>query len=95
MERWLSEPEELPQLHTALFHKVVLALTSGRPAEAYLDNQRTAHLAAMRELTAARRAASVRDSMLIDYQLFHIEADLRWIDHASGRIDALAPEIQL
>jgi hypothetical protein len=37
--------------------------------------------------------------MLIDYQLFHIEADLRWIDHAAGRLEtlaaALAADIQL
>lgn len=96
LERWLSEPEApQPQLQTVLFQKVVLALLSGRSAEEYLEVQRTAHLAVMRELTAARRDASLRDSMLIDYQLFHIEADLRWIDHAAGRLDTLAAEIKL
>ena len=49
----------------------------------------------MRELTAARRTAAPQESLLIDYQLFHIEADLRWIDHAAGRLGALAEEIQL
>jgi DNA-binding PadR family transcriptional regulator len=96
LERWLAEPEEpQPQLQTVLFQKVVLALLSGRPAEEYLDTQRAAHLAVMRELTTARRTASLQDGLLIDYQLFHIEADLRWIDHASGRLDTLAAEIQL
>jgi len=96
LERWLSEPEEpQPQLQTVLFQKVVLALLSGRPAETYLEAQRQAHLTVMRELTAGRRTASLRDSLLIDYQLFHIEADLRWIDHASGRLDTLAAEMQL
>ena len=96
LERWLSEPEDpQPQLQTVLFTKVMLALQSGRPAEAFLDDQRERHLAVMRELTAAKRRASPSDSMLIDYQLFHIEADLRWIDHASGRLDTLAEEIQL
>jgi DNA-binding PadR family transcriptional regulator len=94
LERWLAEPEDpQPQLQTVLFTKVVVALLSGRPAGTFLEDQRQRHLAVMRELTAARRAASLRDSMLIDYQLFHIEADLRWIDHAAGRLDTLAEEI--
>jgi len=96
LERWLSEPEDpQPQLQTVLFQKVVLALLSGRPAEAFLDSQRDRHLAVMRHLTAARRDASLQESLLIDYQLFHIEADLRWIDHAAGRLTELAAEIQL
>jgi len=100
LESWLSEPEDpQPQLQTALFAKVVQALLSGRPAggtaEAFLDEQRRRHLAVMRELTAARRTASIRDSMLLDYQLFHIEADLRWIDHAAARLDTFAADIRL
>ncbi len=96
LERWLSEPEDpQPHLQTVLFQKVVLALQSGRPAQAFLDTQRDRHLAVMRELTAARRTASPHDSLLIDYQLFHIEADLRWIDHAAGRLGALAEETEI
>jgi hypothetical protein len=95
LERWLSEPEDpQPRLQTVLFTKVVLALQSGRPAEAFLDDQRERHLAVMRELTAARRGAAQGDSMLIDYQLFHIEADLRWIDHAVRRLGTLAAELR-
>ncbi|MFG2041735.1 PadR family transcriptional regulator [Dactylosporangium sp. NPDC048998] len=91
--RWLAEPEEpQPQLQAVLFVKVVLALMSGRPAEEYLDAQRDLHLARMRELTAARRAAGPQAALLADYQLFHIEADLRWIEHAAGRLDALRAE---
>lgn len=94
LERWLSEPEDpQPQLQTVLFTKVVLALLSGQPAGAFLEAQRQRHLAVMRDLTAARRDAALRDGMLIDYQLFHIEADLRWIEHAAGRLDTLAAEI--
>ena len=96
LERWLSEPEEpQPHLQTVLFQKVVLALQSGRNAEAFLDAQRDRHLAVMRELTALRRSAALQDSLLADYQLFHIEADLRWIDHAADRLETLAAEIQL
>jgi DNA-binding PadR family transcriptional regulator len=91
LARWLSEPEDpQPHLQTVLFQKVVLALQSGRSAESFLDTQRERHLTVMRELTAARRAANPQQSMLIDYQLFHIEADLRWIDHAAGRLSVLA-----
>ena len=96
LERWMSEPEDpQPQLQTVLFTKVVVALLSGRPAATFLDDQRERHLAVMRDLTRQRRAAPLRDSMLIDYQLFHIEADLRWIDHAETRLDTLAAEIRL
>jgi len=99
VERWLSEPEDpQPQLQTVLFTKVVQALLSGpagRTAEEFLDEQRRRHLAVMRDLTVARRTASIRDSMLLDYQLFHIEADLRWIDHASARLDTFTADIRL
>ncbi|MGH3388236.1 MAG: PadR family transcriptional regulator [Actinomadura sp.] len=94
LDHWLSEPEDpQPQLQTVLFTKVLLALISGRSAERFLDAQRAHHMAAMRELTKARREApSARDALLADYQLFHIEADLRWIDHAAGRLAALTEE---
>ncbi|GAA1023923.1 PadR family transcriptional regulator [Acrocarpospora pleiomorpha] len=94
LDRWLAEPEDpQPQLQTVLFTKVMLALTSGRSAESFLDAQRERHMAAMRTLTLARREApSSQDSLLADYQLFHIEADLRWIDHAAARLAALADE---
>ncbi len=96
LERWLSEPEEpQPQLQTVLFQKVLLALMAGRPALEYLDMQREAHLTVMRELTSARRTSSLRDGLLIDFQLFHIEADLRWIDHASGRLDQMVAEMEV
>jgi DNA-binding PadR family transcriptional regulator len=96
LDRWLSEPEDpQPQLQTVLFTKVVLALLSGRPAERFLDAQRAHHMAAMRDLTTARReATSAQGSLLADYQLFHIEADLRWIDHAAGRLRVLAGEMR-
>lgn len=96
LDAWLAEPEEpAPQLQTVLFTKVVLALMSGRPAREYLDAQRARHLAAMQELTAARRdAPSTQDALLADYQLFHIEADLRWLDHAESRLSTLAGEVR-
>lgn len=96
LDAWLGEPEEpQPQLQSVLFTKVVLALMSGRSAQHYLDAQRAKHLATMKDLTIARRtAASARDALLADYQLFHIEADLRWIDHTESRLTSLAEEVR-
>jgi DNA-binding PadR family transcriptional regulator len=94
LDSWLSEPEDpRPDLQPVLFTKVVLALLSGRPAESFLDAQRDRHLSAMRELTTARRGAATQEGLLADYHLFHLEADLRWIDHAAARLEAWAGEI--
>jgi hypothetical protein len=73
-----------------LFVKVVLALMLGRSAEAYLDTQRAAHMQRMRELTELRRRGAVIDALLADHGLFHLEADLRWIDLTTARLDALS-----
>jgi hypothetical protein len=62
----------------------------GRPAERYLDTQRAAHLGRMRELTALKRKDDLVDTLLADHSLFHLEADLRWIDLTAARLPALA-----
>jgi hypothetical protein len=94
VETWLSEPElPEPMLQATLFVKVVLALLSDRPAARYLDLQRDAHLTRMRELTAMRKAGPLSRTMLADYGLFHLEADLRWIDMTAARLDQLREEI--
>jgi DNA-binding PadR family transcriptional regulator len=93
-EVWLREPVEAePHLQTVLFAKVVLALLLGRDAEAYLDTQRGAHLQRMRELTEVRRSGGLVDALLADHGLFHLEADLRWMDLTGARLDALAKEV--
>ena len=56
----------------------------GRPAEEYLDTQRAAHLRRMRELTEIKRTGGLVDALLADHGLFHLEADLRWIDTDRG-----------
>ncbi len=92
---WLTEPvEPEPHLQTVLFAKVVLALMLGRPAERYLDTQRSAHLRRMRELTEIKRKGGLVDALLADHGLFHLEADLRWIDLTAARLDALAKEVR-
>ncbi len=93
LEHWLARPEDPePHLQAVLFAKVVLALLSGRPADHFLDAQRAAHLARMRELTAQRRAGGLGQALLADYALFHLEADLRWIDMTESRLDQLLDE---
>jgi DNA-binding PadR family transcriptional regulator len=95
VEAWLAEPvEPEPHLQTVLFAKVVLALMLGRSAERYLDAQRAAHMQRMRELTDVRRNGGVVDGLLADHALFHLEADLRWIDLTTARLSTLAEVVQ-
>lgn len=84
---WLAEPV-VPdaQAHNALFAKTVLAIRSGRSADAYLDRQRARHLDRMRELTALKRDGDLAVALVADHAIFHLEADLRWIDHARARL---------
>ena len=91
VETWLAEPSEPePHLQTVLFAKVVLALMLGRQAEHYLDVQRGAHLRRMRELTEVRQTGPLIDTLLADYGLFHLEADLHWMDATTARLGELA-----
>jgi DNA-binding PadR family transcriptional regulator len=99
VETWLAEPvEPEPHLQTVLFAKVVLSLMSGRSAEGYLDRQRGAHLQRMRELTELKRASTsadgLVDALLADHALFHLEADLRWIELTAARLDALSKQVR-
>jgi len=90
VDAWLAdaiEPE--PHLQTVLFAKVTLALMLGRPAESYLDVQRAAHMRRMHELTRLKRSGGLVDVLLADHALFHLEADLRWIDTTTARLSEL------
>ena len=44
----------------------------------------------MQELTELRRNGALVDVLLADHALFHLEADLRWIDLTSARLTELA-----
>ena len=50
-----------------LFAKVTLALMLGKPAEAYLDTQRAAHMRRMQELTELKRTGPLVDVLLADH----------------------------
>jgi DNA-binding PadR family transcriptional regulator len=95
VETWLQEPvAPEPHLQSVLFSKVVLAILLGRDAHDYLDTQKVAHLQRMRELTELRRTGDLLDTLLADNALFHLEADLRWIDVTVARLDQLTREIR-
>lgn len=95
VDAWVTAPvEPEPHLQTVLFAKVVLALMLGRPADRYLDMQRSTHLRRMRELTERKRSGELVDAMLADYGLFHLEADLRWLELTAARLEDLAEQVR-
>ena len=95
LEAWLVTPEKLhPNVQTILFVKVVSAILLDRNPNVYLDAQKAAHLERMRELTAMRRTGDLAQMLQADYTLFHLEADLRWIDVTSARLQTLTKEIR-
>ena len=96
LERWLQAPEPPePYLQSVVYAKVVVALSSGRSAQAVLDAQRDRHLAAMRELTRDKeRADDVAGVVRADFALLHLDADLRWIDLTLARLARLGKELR-
>lgn len=95
VEQWLAEPEDPePYLQSTLYAKVVLALRSGRAATDILDTQRAEHLRVMRELTRRKAAGDLADQLICDHALFHLEADLRWLELTAARLNELAQEVK-
>lgn len=93
--QWLATPEKPePYLQSTLYTKVVLALLTGRGAAELLDVQRTEHLRLMRELTRRKKDGDLADQLICDHALFHLEADLRWLELTAARLDRLAEEIR-
>src|SRR5207248_7179906 len=78
LERWLAAPEPPESyLQSVLYGKVVVALSSGRSAQAVLDAQRDRHVAAMRALTREKEGADLAGVIRADYALMHLDADVR------------------
>jgi hypothetical protein len=48
----------------------------------------------MRQLTELRRTAGSVEALLADYGLFHLEADVRWIDLTEARLASIAKAIE-
>jgi DNA-binding PadR family transcriptional regulator len=94
VQTWLSQPERPePYLQNVLYTKVVLALLTKRSAEEILDVQRREHLRMMRELTARKTGGDLSDQLICDFALFHLEADLRWLELTAARLDELAARV--
>lgn len=94
VEQWLGTPEQpATYLQSTMYTKVVLALLTGRSAAELLDTQRTAHLAMMRELTVRKQRGDLADQLICDHALFHLEADLRWLELTVARLDQLRREV--
>ncbi|MFF8958846.1 PadR family transcriptional regulator [Streptomyces sp. NPDC014894] len=92
--QWLARPEKpQPYLQSTLYTKVVLALLTGRSAAGLLDLQRAEHLRLMRILTDRKRGGDLADQLICDHALFHMEADLRWLELTAARLDRLAKEV--
>ncbi|WP_430786494.1 PadR family transcriptional regulator [Actinoplanes sp. G11-F43] len=88
---WIGRPEKPePYLQSTLYTKVVLALMTGRDAAEVLDTQRAEHLRLMRELTRRKTSGDLADELICDHALFHLEADLRWLELTAARLDRLA-----
>ena len=94
VQRWLSTPER-PQeyLQNTLYTKVVLALMSHRSADVILDAQRREHLAAMREFTRRKQNGDLADQLICDHALFHLEADMKWLEITASRLAELQAEV--
>jgi DNA-binding PadR family transcriptional regulator len=94
VDRWLDTPETPTEyLHSTLYAKVVLALMTDRSAADLLDRQREAHLKTMRELTRRKAEGDLLDQLVCDHALFHLDADLRWLDLTAQRLDAISNEV--
>ncbi|MBC2875223.1 MULTISPECIES: PadR family transcriptional regulator [Streptomyces] len=92
--QWLARPERPePYLQSTLYTKIVLALLTGRNATGLLDAQRAEHLRMMRGLTERKRSGDLADQLICDHALFHLEADLRWLDMTATRLGRLAEAV--
>ena len=96
LEDWLSTPEAPSQhLQATMYMKTVLALMRDGDAAPYLDAQRHTHIDRMRQLTKQRRNSDLATTLLIDHAIYHIEADLRWIEMTSSRLTKLKEKLCL
>lgn len=90
LRAWLAATESAgPYSADELVRKTVTSLLRGTDTTAFLQRQRTTHLAVMRDLVAAQSEAStVAARIAIDYTIFHLDADLRWLETAAERVAA-------
>jgi DNA-binding PadR family transcriptional regulator len=87
---WLEQSEPAgPYPADDLVRKTVTALHLGSDAGDFLRRQRSTHLDMMRDLVSLRR--EIRDPsarISVDHTIFHLDADLRWLEVAADRASA-------
>jgi len=93
LSAWLATAEASTGRPSEIFTRVVLALVSGRSAEAVLDAHRRVYLNRMRELTAARKTGDVISQLARDYEMQHLKADMTWIEIAATRLKEIGAQI--
>lgn len=95
LHTWLTTPEEIGEhLRSTFYCKVMLALLVDGDPHQYIDSQRHAHLTAMRQLVRRQLATTdVAEQLLLDGAIYHIDADLKWMDKAEGKIDSIRREL--
>jgi DNA-binding PadR family transcriptional regulator len=97
LDAWLSTVEPpAPYVTSTLFSKVVVSLLAGdaERARTYLIDQRAAHMARMREMTAVKaQPGGVGDVIAADYAIAHLDADLRWLQTTLQRVAELDREV--
>jgi DNA-binding PadR family transcriptional regulator len=94
VQQWLFTPEvPAPTLQSELFAKTVVALLVDDDAQRLLDAQRAEHMTRMRELTRLKREGDLLQVLMCDHGIFHIEADLRWIELTGARLTQLKKEL--
>ncbi len=88
LRAWLAAVEPPgPYPAEDLVRKTVTALYLGVDATGVLARQRASHLAVMRNLvTLQREAREPSARIVIDYLIFHLDADLRWLEAAAGHL---------
>ena len=92
---WMFTPDVPSEsLQSNLFAKTVVALLTDEDAGHLLDLQRAQHMQHMRVLTRAKDGADIMHVLLYDHALFHIEADLRWIDLTSARLETMKAQLK-
>jgi DNA-binding PadR family transcriptional regulator len=90
LTEWLTSPEPAgPYPADELVRKTVTALHVGRDAADFLGRQREAHLARMRELVGVQAGLKEPEARIaIDHTIYHLDADLRWLETATARVAA-------
>jgi DNA-binding PadR family transcriptional regulator len=88
LDRWLAQAAPEPSRPGPVFTRVALALVSGRSVEAVLDAHRRAYLDRVRAAGRVPDSETAMSRLARDYEVAHLEADLRWIEFAASRLAA-------